>query len=317
MAVQIVAGIDAIWLFPTRINNLRLRRRIDELMKTFSDSPATASMEDGSTASDRSSFISALHPQPTMSLPARDKDSHNNRAPHRSSHNSKRVSFSKESNPNESDPSSAVEPEEDQPPRRVRRKRRRRTIEEDSSTPTESLLDAQLRPASEASATVLDQTKSDKRFSFSMVPSAAAIEMSFRCGGIFTPTQCEMIRELVSQDIWPQETAPTTNPHVKNEVLTSPVSTPAVVTPKMLIEEAMRETGLSRDKLIIAYGQGEEKINGQKAKFEIMDRGDRCDRCARMKRDCYRVERDDYWTGDSCTGCRDKHTPCSFCEVIE
>ena len=87
------------------------------------------------------------------------------------------------------------------------------------------------------------------------------------------------------------------------------------MTPAQHIEEVMQDKNFRKAKVLGLYGQGELEINGQTAKYHIVASAERCIQCQELKRDCYRVEEDQYFTGLGCAVCRQRGKGCSFNSV--
>lgn len=69
---------------------------------------------------------------------------------------------------------------------------------------------------------------------------------------------------------------------------------------------------ISRPRLLASYGCGELDINGRKATWEDLDNADRCTGCSKGGKDCFRVNRDVFYTDAQCPQCLREGMICSF-----
>ena len=151
--------------------------------------------------------------------------------------------------------------------------------------------DTQLKPTQPS----LEHTIQRERFSFAILASEKAREMSAKSGDVFGPLLCEMILELFRQKAWSLDLLQEHTTSVKNEQPTiSPTDIPPHTSsspaeafemdPEELIQEAMDETRFRKTKVLGLYGQGKLDIGGKKANFKIANGGKRCDACVQFKR---------------------------------
>ena len=158
--------------------------------------------------------------------------------------------------------------------------------------------------------------------SFCFPPSQAANDLHRRSGGHISALYCEAVLAYIRRDDWPVkllEHYASNDPtgHNRKEAFVDEASAlveaqPVAMTPEQHIQAVAEERGCKKAKVLGMYGQGEWPINGKFAKYTQVKPSRRCAQCAELKRDCFRVDKDEYYTTDVCAVCKMRSKGCSF-----
>lgn len=77
-------------------------------------------------------------------------------------------------------------------------------------------------------------------------------------------------------------------------------------------KHAVNGVPTTRLRLLALYGCGALDTDGHKATYADLSKDERCVDCSKERRDCFRVERDDFYTESQCLQCMKYGILCSF-----
>ena len=143
-------------------------------------------------------------------------------------------------------------------------------------------------------------------------PSVAAIEMSALTGNFLSKKNAESFISFIQQGVFSEEYIRGFFPSTARLSSQPTEPEPIVMTAEEHILQAGRDNNMRRQVVLGKYGQGELRIDGQKARFKVVSRTERCEACTEKKRDCYRVTKDRFYTANTCAVCFGQSRGCSF-----